>query len=30
LDPRELQKSLEVGACDYGMPNAMKIGGVTD
>ena len=30
LDPREQQKSLEVGACDYGMPNAMKIGGVTD
>ena len=27
--PHDLQKSLEVGACDYGMPDAMKIGGVT-
>ena len=27
--PHDLQKSLEAGACDYGMPDAMKIGGVT-
>src|SRR5919206_4769127 len=27
--PHEVQKSLEAGACDYGMPDAMKIGGVT-
>jgi mandelate racemase len=27
--PHDLQESLEVGACDYGMPDAMKIGGVT-
>jgi mandelate racemase len=27
--PHDLQKSLEVGACDYGMPDTMKIGGVT-
>ena len=27
--PHDVQKSLEVGACDYGMPDAMKIGGVT-
>jgi mandelate racemase len=27
--PHDLHKSLEVGACDYGMPDAMKIGGVT-
>jgi mandelate racemase len=27
--PREVQKSLEERACDYGMPDAMKIGGVT-
>jgi mandelate racemase len=27
--PHDLQKSLQVGACDYGMPDAMKIGGVT-
>jgi len=27
--PNDLQKSLEAGACDYGMPDAMKIGGVT-
>ena len=26
--PHDLQKSLEVGACDYGMPDSMKIGGV--
>ena len=24
-----MAKSLEAGACDYGMPDAMKIGGVT-
>jgi mandelate racemase len=27
--PHDVQKSLEAGACDYGMPDAMKIGGVT-
>jgi mandelate racemase len=27
--PHDAQKSLEAGACDYGMPDAMKIGGVT-
>src|ERR671921_202155 len=27
--PHDLQKSLEAGACDYGMPDVMKIGGVT-
>ena len=27
--PHEMHKSLEEGACDYGMPDAMKIGGVT-
>ncbi len=24
-----MARSLEAGACDYGMPDAMKIGGVT-
>jgi Enolase C-terminal domain-like len=27
--PHEVAKSLEAGACDYGMLDAMKIGGVT-
>jgi mandelate racemase len=27
--PHDVVKSLEAGACDYGMPDAMKIGGVT-
>jgi mandelate racemase len=27
--PHDVAKSLEAGACDYGMPDAMKIGGVT-
>ena len=27
--PHDLQKSSEAGACDYGMPDAMRIGGVT-
>ena len=27
--PHDLQKSLDAGASDYGMPDAMKIGGVT-
>jgi mandelate racemase len=27
--PHDVQKSLKAGACDYGMPDAMKIGGVT-
>src|SRR5919206_817315 len=27
--PHDLQRSLEAGASDYGMPDAMKIGGVT-
>jgi mandelate racemase len=27
--PHDVQKSLEAGACDYGMPDAMKIGGVS-
>jgi mandelate racemase len=27
--PREMAKSLAAGACDLGMPDAMKIGGVT-
>jgi len=27
--PHDVQKSLEAGACDYGMLDAMKIGGVT-
>jgi mandelate racemase len=27
--PHDAQRSLEAGACDYGMPDAMKIGGVT-
>jgi len=27
--PHDVQKSLEAGACDYGMTDAMKIGGVT-
>jgi mandelate racemase len=27
--PHDAHKSLEAGACDYGMPDAMKIGGVT-
>lgn len=27
--PREMAKCLATGACDYGMPDAMKIGGVT-
>ena len=27
--PHEMHESLEAGACDYGMPDAMKIGGVS-
>jgi mandelate racemase len=27
--PRELQESIDARACDYGMPDAMKIGGVS-
>jgi mandelate racemase len=27
--PHDMAKSLAVGACDFGMPDAMKIGGVT-
>ena len=27
--PRDMQKALAAGACDYAMPDIMKIGGVT-